>query len=114
MLNISGLKLPMIGDMLVGGDVYFLDSGGANAANGNVGKHPVNDPVATLAGAFDRCTASNGDFIIPLPGHAETLTAEVAVDVAGATIIGVGNGDNKPAFTVNGAVNGFNFTADDV
>jgi hypothetical protein len=114
MLNISGLKLPMIGDSLVGGNVYFLDSGASGTNDGNLGTHPQNSPLATFAGALDKCTANNGDFIAIQPGHAETLTADVAIDVAGVTIIGIGNGDNAPTFTMNGATNGFNFTADDV
>ena len=114
MLNISGLKLPMIGDMLVGGNVYFVDSGGQKANDGNLGVHPTNSPLATLAGAFDKCTADNGDFIVLLPGHAETLTAVEALDVAGVTVVGIGNGDNMPTFTINAAIPGFNITADDI
>jgi len=114
MLNISGLKLPMIADMLVGGTVYFVDSGSARANDNDVGTHPTNTPLATLDAAIGKCTASNGDFIVLMPGHAETLTSAVAVDVAGVTIIGIGNGDNMPSFTVNAAINGFNITADDV
>ena len=99
MLDISGLKLPMIGDRLVGGNVYFVDSGSALASDGNDGLHPVNSPMATLAGALDRCVASNGDFIIMLPGHAESLSATVAIDVIGVTIMGIGNGQLRPTFT---------------
>ena len=114
MLNISGLKLPMVADMLVGGDVYFVDSGHARANDNYTGTHPTNTPLATLDAAIGKCTANNGDFIILAPGHAETLTTAVTVDVAGITIIGIGNGDNRPTFTVNGAINGINITADDV
>jgi len=113
MLNISGLKLPMIGDMLVGGDVYFVDSGSGVTNNSNNGLHPTKSPLATIAGALDKCTAANGDFIVVLPGHAETLTAELAIDVAGVTIIGIGNGDNMPTLTINANSIYVNFTADD-
>jgi len=116
MLNISGLKLPMIGDKLVGGNVYFVDSGGTNAADGNDGLHPVNSPVATLDNAIGLCTASNGDFIILLPGHAETPTGTIAADIAGITILGIGNGSNMPHLTsgTTGSDNLIEITADNV
>lgn len=113
MLNISGLKLPMIGDMLVGGDVFFVDSGADKANDGNLGVHPTNSPCATIAGAYALCTADAGDFIVVMPGHAETLTAVVSLNKAGVTIIGVGNGDNRPTITVNAAVDGWMVCAND-
>jgi hypothetical protein len=99
MLNISGLKLPMIGDKLVGGNVYFVDSGSGVANDQNNGLHPTNSPLATLDGAVGKCTASNGDFIILLPGHAETVSSTIVIDVAGVSIYGIGNGSNRPNFT---------------
>ena len=117
MLNISGLKLPMIGDMLVGGNVYFVDSGSGVTNNENNGLHPTKSPLATIfgsTGAFSKCTADNGDFIVAMPGHAETLTTSGACNIAGVTLVGIGNGDNQPAITVNAAVYGLNFTADDI
>lgn len=114
MLNIAGLRLPMIGDEIVTGNVYFVDSGAAGANNGNLGIHPENSPLATLAGAMDKVTASNGDWIILMPGHAETTTA-VALDVAGVTIAGVGHGRQRPTFTATTAASDlFDVTADDI
>lgn len=80
------------------GNVFFVDSGtGSNSAD--MGKKAT-EPFATLDYAIGRCTASNGDVIIVMPGHAETLTAAIALDVAGIKIIGLGNGDNRPSFTL--------------
>ena len=116
MLNISGLKLPMIGDKLVGGNVYFVDSGAEGANNGNLGLHPVNSALATLAGAIAKCDDDNGDFIILMPGHAETPIAEITINKSGVTIIGIGNGKNRPKFTFTMAATGDNIAidADDV
>jgi hypothetical protein len=115
MLNISGLKLPMIGDMLVGGNVYFVDSGSGVTNNENNGLHPTKGPLATITGALAKCTDANGDFIVCMPGHAETLTASIQVNKTGVTIIGVGNGDNMPTITVNAnSIFGLNVAADDV
>lgn len=116
MLNISGLKLPMVGGSLVGGSVYFVDSGASGANDGNLGVHPENSPLATLDGGVNKCTASNGDFVILMPGHAETLSATVSIDVAGITIIGIGNGTNRPVFTCSttGTDDVFDISADNV
>ena len=113
MLNISGIKLPMIGDKLVGGNVYFVDSGSGVANNNNDGLHPVNSPLATLAGAIAKCTNDNGDFIILLPGHSEATTAEITVNKSDVTIIGVGNGKNRPKITATFTAAGDTIAIDD-
>jgi hypothetical protein len=81
------------------GDVYYVKSGGVNGL-GSVGKSSKS-PLATLDYAIGRCTANNGDFIIVMPGHAESYTAADGfdVDVAGVTIIGLGEGAARPTFT---------------
>ncbi len=102
MLNISGLKLPMVGNELVGGEVYFADSGSGVANNENDGLHPNNKPLATIDGGVNKCTGSNGDYVLALPGHAETLSAaaDIAMDTAGVTVIGLGNMDLRPTLTL--------------
>lgn len=87
------------------GKVVFVDSGASNASDGNDGLSPQT-ACATWDGAIGKCTANNGDHIILLPGHSETISgaAGVALDVAGITSIGVGHGAARPSF---------NFTATD-
>jgi len=84
------------------GSVYFVNSGHSRAADAstNTGDDP-DSPFATIDYAIGRCTASKGDVIIVAAGHTETITtaAAIAVDVAGITIIGLGNGTNKPTIT---------------
>jgi hypothetical protein len=116
MLNIAGLKLPMIGDKLVGGNVYFVDSGATNANTGNVGLHPTNSPMSTLASAISLCENDRGDFVVLLPGHAETPTSTITLNKSDVTIVGIGNGKNRPkfTFTMASSADNFNVTADDV
>ena len=75
------------------GNYFFVHSGtGSDAYDG---KNPKvvdrsSGPFATVDYAIGKCTASNGDVVIVMPGHAETLTAAVTVDVAGVQVIGLG------------------------
>lgn len=84
------------------GNVFWVDS----AVGADSGDGIENQPFATLDYAVGRCTASNGDIIILKPGHAETIIADsgVDIDVAGVTVIGVGNGAARPTFTFTTAV----------
>lgn len=80
-----------------GGDVYWVDSGAGADTNKGTFKHPV----ATIDKAISLCTASNGDVIMVKPGHAENVADATTfqVDKAGVSIIGLGNGANRPTFT---------------
>lgn len=81
------------------GDIWFVDSGVGTDAAG-YGKNP-DAPVATLDYAVGLCAGNNGDVIYVMPGHAENLAADSAVDVdvAGLKIIGLGWGGSRPTFT---------------
>lgn len=80
------------------GSIFFVGSTvtGATDAAG-FGDNP-DRPFATLDFAIGQTTASKGDVIYLLPGHAETTTA-IAADVAGVKIIGLGQGRLRPALT---------------
>lgn len=80
------------------GNVFFVHSSGSN---GNSGKTP-GQPFATVDYAVSQCSASQGDLVIVMPGHAETTTA-VGLDVAGVSVIGLGYGRNRPALTATTA-----------
>lgn len=85
------------------GNVYFVQSTNANAGD-TAGKGQTPDaPFATLDYAVSQCTASQGDVIIVLPGHAEVVsaTALCEIDIAGVKVIGVGQGTLKPTFTLS-------------
>lgn len=59
---------------------------------------------STLDAAISACTANAGDVILVAPGHAEAVTAtSIDVDVAGITIVNMGNGDDAPTYTFGAA-----------
>jgi len=96
------------------GSVYYVDSGLSSAGDGS----SWTNAVATLDDAVDLCTASAGDVILIAQGHTETMGAaanEVDIDVAGVTVIGLGNGGLQPKFDFTGTVTGaFAIGADNV
>ena len=84
------------------GDVFFVDSAtGTNRVS--AGRSPES-PFATLDYAVDYCTASSGDIIYLMPGHAESTSTENAelfdLTVPGISVIGLGVGDKRPTFTL--------------
>jgi hypothetical protein len=81
------------------GKYFFVSSsGGSNNHKGTPEK-----PFATIDYAVGRCTASKGDVIVVMPGHAETISAAagIALDVAGVTVIGLGAGSLRPTVTLD-------------
>jgi hypothetical protein len=85
----------------VKGKVLFVDSTNAKAVNSTQAGKSARFPLATIDYAIGRCTANAGDTIVVLPGHTETITAAggITLDVAGVSIVGVGNQRNRP--TIN-------------
>lgn len=83
------------------GNRFYVDSG-ASAASDSTGYGLTPDaPFATIDYAVGQCTATNGDIIYVMPGHAESLTGatSLVVDVAGVSIIGLGSGAARPRLT---------------
>ena len=77
-----------------------LPDNAKSGSNGNVGTYLA--PFSTVDYGIGRCTANRGDVIYVMPGHAETVTTtSIAMDVAGVSIICLGQGDNRPTFTYN-------------
>ena len=101
------------------GNVFHVDSGHANAADDAGTNGTENLPFNTIDYAVGRCTANNGDIILVHPGHTETVSAAAGIDldVAGITVIGLGNGSDRPtiSFTATGSdidVDAANITVD--
>ena len=94
-------SLVEVGSQLGTGQAFFVDSGVTTEGNGTTWATAKD----TLDEAVALCTANRGDIIYVAQGHAETLTAadDVDVDVAGVTVIGVGNGSLAPTFTYTAA-----------
>lgn len=84
------------------GNIFFVDSGCSTGADSaGYGSSP-DAAFLTLDYAIGNCIANQGDVIFVLPGHAETYTttgAKVVADIAGITIIGIGEGAARPTFT---------------
>lgn len=94
--GVSSFGMPVL-PFTTTGSVFFVHSG--TGSNGNDGLSP-DSPTATIAQAIAKCTASKGDLIIVMPGHAEAVTSSsLAVNVAGISIIGLGSGALRPTLT---------------
>lgn len=84
-------------------DVYYVDS--VFGDDGRSGRS-IGTSLATLDAAIGKCTANQGDIIYLMPNHAEAkaVTGDiVTADVAGISIIGIGNGDQIPTFSLGHA-----------
>ena len=79
-----------------------LAPGGVSGSDGNPGTFLR--PFSTVDGAIGKCTASRGDIIMVMPGHAESVATASAItsDVAGVAIFGLGSGSLRPTFTFTG------------
>lgn len=80
-----------------GGNVFWVNS----QTGGNRGTR--DKPFNTLDAAFSDCTANQGDIIFVMPNHAETITGAGGIthDVAGVSVIGLGNYNQRPRFLMD-------------
>lgn len=100
--GISSYGVPVIpGIPPTTGSVFFVHSGTGNNTT-YAGVDPTR-PFATIDYAIGFCTASKGDVIIVMPGHAESISGAgaIAADVAGIAIIGLGWGTMRPTITLH-------------
>ncbi|MFH2077067.1 MAG: hypothetical protein ABIJ57_17290 [Pseudomonadota bacterium] len=103
--QVPGGLFAVINETQTTGNIWFVDSGSSNASDAaGYGQNP-DAPFATIDYAIGQCTASNGDWIVVMPGHAESISsaAGINVDVAGIRIIGLGVGDSRPVLSWTGA-----------
>ncbi len=85
------------------GSVFFVHSvNGSDTYTGTTSSQPF----ATLQKAHNSCSSNNGDTIIVMPGHVETIAtaAALAFSTSGVSVVGLGEGAARPTFTVNGVV----------
>lgn len=97
-------------DIFVTGAVYWVDSVTGNDANAGTNR---NSPKATIGSALSAATDNNGDIIILESGHTETITSAITVSKS-LSIFGLGTGTSKPRFTINGNVDCFDLTGNDI
>jgi len=84
------------------GSYFFVSSD--TGSDGNRGL-TTGLPFASIAKALTACTADKGDVIVVMPGHTETVATAAALDinVAGVSVIGLGNGALRPTLTLSAA-----------
>lgn len=84
------------------GNRFYVHHSGSTSTS--AGRNP-DVPISTIDAAIGLCTANQGDIIYVMPGHAESVIAAagIACDVAGVSIIGLGNGENRPVVTLSTA-----------
>lgn len=101
--GVSSFGIPQIGagahPYTTTGSVFFVHNSTGSDSPGR-GTTP-DEPFASIDYAVGRCTASKGDVIFVMPGHTETVTAAggLDLDVAGISIVGLGQGSNRPTVT---------------
>ena len=96
------------------GKTFYVDSN--HGDDGRSGRSPETC-LATLDAAIGKCTADHGDVVYLLPGHAESeavaATSIATMDIAGVTVIGLGDGDQMPTFSLGVADATFTISAPD-
>ena len=109
--GLSSMGSPVTGGAYVTtGSVFFVDS--LTGLDSNSGQDP-DHAFATLDHAVGHCTSGVGDTIFVMPNHAENVTsdADVALDVSGISVIGLGRGETRPTFTFTQTASQFELDA---
>jgi len=84
------------------GSIYYVGSAVTGASDSaGYGRNP-DAPFATLDYAIGQCTASAGDLVLLLPGHAESIASATGavMDIAGVTVRGIGTGSLMPKLSL--------------
>ncbi len=87
------------------GRVFYVDSNAGGSAT-STGTTPAS-AWPTLDDAFDtgHVVANRGDVVYVMQGHTESVASAgaISLDVDGVTVIGLGNGNDRPTFTIGTA-----------
>ena len=99
--NIQLSKIAGLGLGPITGETFYVAKDGIQSRTWLDGKVPGDHLFLTIDAAINKCVAERGDVIIVAPGHTEDVVAAagIDVDVANVSIIGLGNGDDRP--TIN-------------
>ena len=90
------------------GERWFVDSTHGSASDADTHGQTPALPFASIDFANDACSATRGDVIVAMPGHAETIAAaaDIDLDTANVTLLGLGKGAKMPKLTLSGAAGG--------
>lgn len=94
-------------------NVFYADS--VNGSNANAGT-TMALAVADLNTAIALCTAGSNDLIVVADHHVEDLSSAETIDfdIAGITVIGLGQGTTRPRIDFNHATAGVDIGANDI
>lgn len=98
----------------IAGTIFYVGPNATGIGDDERSGRSKETSLLTLAKALTLVTASKGDIIYLLPGHAETVTAAIDINKIGVRIIGLGTGKLRPAFTCNAAIDCMTVTVADV
>jgi hypothetical protein len=103
--NLGRYQAQLRAETFTTGNVFFVDSNSTLGVDDTAHGDSPQRPFATLDFGIGQCTADNGDVIYLMPNHAETVTGVggITADVAGVSIIGLGNFNQRPRFLMDGA-----------
>lgn len=99
------------------GDRYFVGSTVTASSDATTHGASPDRPFATIDYAIGQATASQGDIIYVMPGHAEAVAAAAGLDfdVAGIKVVGLGWGDTQPIVSIGTLTSAtVEFNADDM
>lgn len=86
-----------------GGQVFYVGTAAQVAALGQTGECIASRVSTTVNAALSQCVTGRGDFVYVLPGYTESIATADAWSGLGTktavTVVGLGRGNNRPAFT---------------
>jgi hypothetical protein len=114
--GITSFGVPVMGGATLPtttGNFYFVHASSGNDSNSGL---VPDQPLATIDAAVNKTTASQGDVIVVMPGHAETIASatSLVLDVAGISVIGLGHGRNRPVLSFSATASRIPISADNV
>lgn len=111
----AGIDIQKIlgGGLITGGEIHYVGTSTTGAYAYMQSRVESSKLHTSIDTAIGKCTASRGDYILVLPGYAETISADagIALDVAGVSIIGLGSGTLKPTLTFSATASDIGITA---
>jgi len=110
--GLTVLGLPI--QNMIAGNVFWVNSATGADSLGQSGSR--DNPYATIGFVIEQnlVTATNGDVIMVAPNHSEAIAAGgITMDIAGVTILGLGEGNQTPQITFTDATSTWLITAID-
>jgi len=99
--NIQLSKIAGLGLGPIAGETFYVAKDGIQARTWLDGRVPGDHLFLTIDAAINKCVAERGDVIIVAAGHTEAIVAAagIDIDVANISIIGLGNGSDRPTIS---------------